>query len=351
MRFTVLNVAYPLAPVGPDAIGGAEQVLTQIDAALVRAGHESIVTACEGSAAAGSLVATPALKGPLDDHAREQARQNHRVAIASVLESKRVDLIHLHGIDFLDYLPPPGVAVVITLHLPPDWYSSEVFHLTRPDTHVHCVSAAQKRACPKNARLLPEIENGVCPGNFTPRRRKRRYALALGRICPEKGFHIALDAARESDTPFALAGKVYPYPAHERYFQEQIVPRLDRHRRFVGEAGGKKKANLLTTARCLLVPSLVPETSSLVAMEALACGTPVVAFPSGSLAEIVEHGKTGFLVQNAREMAEAIQAADQIDPEACRDAAQSRFSCERMTAQYLDMYRRIISKEDLSYAC
>ena len=346
MKLSILNVAYPMAPVGPDAIGGAEQVLAQLDQALLRAGHESWVVASAGSVTAGRLIPTPAWKGPIDESVREAARNHHRAAIASVLKSQRIDLVHLHGIDFLDYLPLPGVPVVVTLHLPPEWYAPEVFRLDRPNTYLHCVSAAQRRACPRHARLLPDIENGVCPGNFQPRP-KCRYAVALGRICPEKGFHIALDAARESSTSLALAGKVYPYPSHEQYFQEQIIPRLDRRRRFIGPAGVRRKASLLSAARCLLVPSLVPETSSLVAMEALSCGTPVVAFPSGCLAEIVEHGRTGFLVRNEREMASAIHAAQDLDPNVCRAAAQTRFSLQRMTAQYLEMYRRIAAREEL----
>src|SRR5207237_1588049 len=102
MTFTVLNVAYPLAPVGPDAIGGAEQVLTEIDAALVRAGHRSIVVACEDSFAAGTLIPIPMTRGPLDETARQAARQNHRDAIAAALARHRVDLIHMHGIDFAE---------------------------------------------------------------------------------------------------------------------------------------------------------------------------------------------------------------------------------------------------------
>jgi glycosyltransferase involved in cell wall biosynthesis len=100
---------------------------------------------------------------------------------------------------------------------------------------------------------------------------------------------------------------------------------------------------LLNEARCLLVPSTVQETSCLVAMEALACGTPVIAFPSGALVEIVEHGRTGFLVESGAQMAEAIQATVDIDPEACRSAAQARFSSLKMIERYLDAYDRIVS--------
>jgi glycosyltransferase involved in cell wall biosynthesis len=170
---------------------------------------------------------------------------------------------------------------------------------------------------------------------------KRDFALCIGRVCPEKGFHIALEAARQANIPLLLAGQVYPYEEHERYYRDEILPRLDRTRRFLGPVGFERKRRLLSAARCLLVPSLAPETSSLVAMEALACGTPVIAFPSGALADIVEHGKTGFLVDDANEMAEAIARARSIDPETCRQAARERFSADRMVAQYLQVYQQL----------
>ncbi len=341
MRLTVLNVAYPLAPAGPDTVGGAEQVLSHLDRALMRAGHRSIVIACEGSAVAGALCATGRVDGLLDQAARQAAQAQHRLAIEQALQRWPVNLIHLHGIDFLAYLPPPGVPVLVTLHLPPSWYPPEIFSLSRPQTYLHCVSAAQRRACPPGARLLPDIENGVAVDDQPTPHARRRFALALGRICPEKGFHLALEAARLADTPLLLAGEVFRYEAHERYFRDEIAPRLDAARRFLGPVGWRRKRRLLAAARCVLVPSLAPETSSLVAMEALAHGTPVIAFPSGTLADIVEHGRTGFLVRDEREMAQAIQAAGDLNPEVCRQTARRRFSLERMTAQYLELYHQL----------
>jgi glycosyltransferase involved in cell wall biosynthesis len=229
----------------------------------------------------------------------------------------------------------------VTLHLPPDWYPPDIFRPTRPDTWLQCVSASQLRNCPPSPALLPHIDNGVPLEDFETCVGKRNYALALGRICPEKGFHLALDAAAEAGSPLILAGEIFHYREHEAYFQQELLPRLDhRSRRFIGPAGLARKRRLLTGARCLLAPSLVPETSSLVAMEALACGTPVVAFPSGALPEIVEHGRTGFLVEGAREMAQAIRHVHEIRPEACRAAARERFSAERMIGQYLSLYQR-----------
>ncbi|MEW6115306.1 MAG: glycosyltransferase family 4 protein [Nitrospirota bacterium] len=343
MSLTVLNVAYPLAPVTPDAAGGAEQVLGLIDEALVRAGHRSIVLACEGSAVRGKLIATPKVQGLLDDAACHRAREYHRRAIEEALRRWDVDLVHLHGIDFNHYLPPPGTPVIVTLHLPPGWYDRDALLTDRPGTYFHCVSASQRAACPQGMSLLPDIENGVPVERLETPVSKRRFALAVGRICPEKGFHIALNAARSANVPLILAGEVFRYEAHERYFINMILPRLeDKRRVFIGPLDFERKRRFLSAARCLLVPSLAPETSSLVAMEALACGTPVIAFPSGALAQIVEHGKTGFLVNDEQEMAEAMIAAAVIDPEVCREVARRRFSAERMTQHYIEQYRKLI---------
>jgi glycosyltransferase involved in cell wall biosynthesis len=258
------------------------------------------------------------------------------------MASHPVDLVHMHGIDFKEYLPPAGAApVLVTLHLPPSWYRPEMFNAARHDVHLHCVSRSQHRACPASARLLPEIENGVPVRALDCRCRKSRVAVSLGRICPEKNVHVALEAGHRAGVAVFLAGQVFPYEAHERYFREQVAPRLDRKRRFIGAVQFRRKRRLLSAARCLLLPSLAPETSSLVAMEALACGTPVVAFPSGAVPEIVEHGVTGFIVRNAAEMAEAIEACDEIDPDRCRAVARERFALEVMVSKYFDVYKQL----------
>ncbi|HEY9510578.1 MAG TPA: glycosyltransferase family 4 protein [Verrucomicrobiae bacterium] len=341
MNLTVLNVAYPFAPTGPNAVGGAEQVVAQLDLALTRAGHDSVVIASEGSVAEGILVSMPKTPGRLDEAARQRVYEHYRNAIHELTKRWRFDVIHMHGVDFHEYLPPTGIPVLVTLHLPPHWYSPNIFKLDRPHTYFHCVSETQRRACPPCANLLPVVENGVPDEMFSRGHAKRDFTMALGRICPEKGFHIALDAAKNASVPMVLAGEVFRYETHQNYFEQQIAPRLDHARRFVGPVGLRRKRRLLSGARCLLVPSLVPETSSLVAMESLACGTPVVAFASGALADIVEHGQTGFLVENEREMAEAIRAVDVIDPDVCRQSARERFSMTRTIDNYFTIYQQL----------
>jgi CelD/BcsL family acetyltransferase involved in cellulose biosynthesis/glycosyltransferase involved in cell wall biosynthesis len=340
---TVLSVAYALAPVGPGAVGGAEQVLGTIDEGLVRAGHRSMVVACQGSRTRGTLIATPTPQKPLDT-AGGRAWEAHRAAIESALRRERVDVVHFHGLDFPRYLPRnltcPALA---TLHLPPSWYAPDVFSLPGRGIHLNCVSESQRQACPEGASLLDTIPNGIPLNRFRPAGGRGSFLAALGRICPEKGFHLALEAARRANLPLLLAGDVFAYEAHQRYFNEEIAPRLDRLRRFVGPVGPRAKWRLLSHARALLIPSLVPETSSLAAMEALACGTPVLAFRQGALPEIVEHGRTGFLVDDLDGMLEALSHLDRIDGRECRARAEERFSAESMVARYLSTYERLVS--------
>lgn len=343
MKLTVLSVAYPLTPVGPDAVGGSEQILTLLDSALTRAGHHSIVVACDGSVISGTLLGTPKWNGVLTPEIRRWAQRRHRMAIEQALKQWPVDIVHMHSLDFWRYMPS-GLPVMATLHLPPDWYPWEVFYLRRPHTYVHCVSQAQAARCPADAKMLPPIENGVDIDRLTIQLRKREFALALGRVCPEKGLHYALDAATAADVPLFLAGEVFKYKAHVDYYKTEIEPRLGRYHRFLGPAGFRKKRRLMTQARCLLIPSTVAETSSLVAMEALSCGTPVIAFPSGALPEIIEDGKTGFLVQDQHQMAEALKAVHFLDPEVCRREARQRFSAERMTGRYIERYQELTTR-------
>ena len=347
MRLTILSVAYPLAPVGPDAVGGAEQILHSLDRALVEAGHTSIVVAQEGSAVAGTLVAVRRREGTLDAAAREASWRSHRAAIASALARWPVDLIHMHGIDFANYLPPAGPPVLATLHLPPSWYPPEALFPVRPDTWLNCVSQSQQRACRPGMPLVGPVENGVPVDALQARHARRRFALVLGRVCPEKGIHNAIDAARMAGTPILVSGEVYPYAEHQRYFADEVAPRLGPEARFIGPIRFARKRRLMTAARCVLIPSLAEETSSLVAREAAACGTPAIAFGRGALPETIEHGRTGFLVQTIEQMAQAIGRAGEISPETCRRAARDRFSLQRMVAGYFRAYEELTSGQTL----
>ncbi len=337
----VLSVAYPLAPVGPGAVGGAEQVLAALDEALVAAGHRSIVIACAGSKVAGELVSLPAVDGPVTREAWGAAHASCRAAIRRVLEREPIDLVHMHGVDFHAYLPPPGPAVLATLHLPPECYPPGALRPARPRTYLQCVSRTQRLRCPPGARLLDEIENGVDLAALRPRGAPGEYALVLGRICPEKGPHLALEAGARAGVAVVLAGKVFGFPEHTAYFRTEVEPRLVPPHRFVGVVEGQAKARLVAEARCVVVPSTVHETSSLAAMEALACGTPVIGLRRGALVELVDDGVTGWLVDDVEGLARAIRDAGGLDRARCRAIAEARCSRARMCERHLARYREL----------
>jgi glycosyltransferase involved in cell wall biosynthesis len=342
---TILSIAYPFAPVREETAGGAEQVLSVLDSALVRSGTKSVVIACSGSRTAGNLIPVTRTSGLIDDKARCKVWQEVRKAINTIGKERKIDLFHMHGLDFPQYLPPSGIPVLVTLHLPLQWYAPDVFRIQRPQTYLQCVSENQRRTCPPGAVLHATIENGVPVDQMPFIVHKSDYVAALGRICPEKGYHHAISAAKKSGYPIIIAGEIYPYESHVRYFEQMIRPHIDGSDcRFIGRVGWKRKCRLIAHAHCILIPSRAPETSSLVAMEALACGTPVAAFRSGALAEIIENGKTGFIIDTEDEMADAISRARQINPMECRRAALERFSQEKMIQRYFELYQTAISE-------
>jgi glycosyltransferase involved in cell wall biosynthesis len=344
MPLTVLNVGFPLATVSPCNPGGAEQILALLDEALVKAGYRSIVVAPAGSSCRGTLLPVSAVESHLDQEKHATACQEQRSTIEKALSDFPIDLIHMHGIDFHRYLPATDVPVLVTLHLPPAWYPREIFSPERRrDFRLVCVSRSQAGYCPAEAQIEAVIENGVSLPQFhsTP---KESYVTALGRICPEKGFHLALDAATKAGLPLVLAGKVFGYPSHEQYWNEELKPRIKPPHRFLGPVGSSEKQELLSRARCLVVSSLVDETSSLVAMEAMACGTPVVALRRGALSEIVEEGRTGFVVDSPEQLPDAMLAARRLSPITCREQAVARFSSLRMTARYLRVYEHLTTQ-------
>src|SRR6201989_3276926 len=165
-RLTVLNVAYVFAPVAPDTAGGAEQVLAALDRALVGAGHRSLVVACGGSTTGGELLASAPLPAKFTEELRRRAQEEHRRRIEEALRRWPVDLVHCHGHDFAEYLPPPGVPTLVTLHLPVDHYLPEALTERRSKRYFNCVSAPHRRSFPANEAMLPEIPNGVPVGEL-----------------------------------------------------------------------------------------------------------------------------------------------------------------------------------------
>ena len=340
MSLTVLNVAYPLAPVSQATAGGAEQVLLTLDQGLVRAGHRSVVIASAASRVDGLLLPVQMPSRNLTEESKREAWAKFRGALDSALQRFRVDIIHMHGVDFGEYLPDVDVPVVASLHLPLSWYGKNLQALPAHASLV-CVSHSQAQSALPGMRVTQIIPNGLDLRQFHPTPRKGDYVLCMGRICPEKGLHIAIDAARHAKEKLLIAGNLFDYPEHRQYFEKEVEPRLGAEAAFLGAVGGRRKASLLAGAKCLLIPSLVPETSSLIAMEALASGTPVIAWRSGALPEIVAQRNTGFLVSSVYEMSHAIRRVGSIRASDCRREAEIRFSAEWMIDSYLALYEEL----------
>ncbi len=346
----ILLVAYSLAPVSDDPVGGSEQVLAQLDRALTQAGHQVTVIAQDGSITRGRLHAIPVTAGPIDDAIRHRAHWAMREAIAA--EARHHDLVHYHGLDFEAYLPPEGLPTLATLHLPLDWYSWTSLDPTRPDTWLNPVSESQLARAPwAPSHLLAPVRNGVDVARYAPGR-ARDYLLFLGRMCPEKGVETALDAATQAGARLLLAGELYPYPEHQAWFAERVRPRLGARARWLGPVTGARKARLLAGARAVLVPSTVAETGSLVTMEALASGTPVIGSAIGEIPNLLDEGVTGFTCQpgDATAFAAAIARIGELSRSAARAAALRRFSVERTTDAYIALYRRLIATSARSLA-
>src|SRR5581483_9529299 len=229
----------------------------------------------------------------------------------------------------------------ISLHLPLNWYEPRALTNVRENVSLVCVSHSQRRTAPTGVRISRVIPNGVDLERFHLARRKGGYVLYMGRICPEKGLHLAIDAAERVSATLLIAGTVFDYPEHREYFEAMIRPRVGPNALFIGAVGGRRKAHLLAGAKCLLIPSQARETSSLIAMEAIASGTPVIAWRSGALTEIIDDGRTGFLVSSVEGMARCIEHVSHLTSADCRQEAEQNFSAEQTLGHYLGFYQSL----------
>lgn len=338
---TVLSVAFALLPVSEHAAGGSEQILWQLERGLVNAGYRSFVVAAKGSSIQGCLLPTPRANCEITDEVRRAAHRAHRKAIQSLIETSSIDLIHFHGLDFTEYIPAGGPPMLATLHLPVDWYPQHIFQIPGLTLNFVSQSQAASRVDGRGADHLPVVQNGIDLSVYRKQAVKEDFILVLARICPEKGIDVALRVAHRLGLRAIVAGPVHPFVEHQDYFKRCVKPLLDDKRQYIGPVGLDEKVDLFARAKCLLAPSSVAETSSLVAMESIASGTPVVAFRSGALPEVVEDGVTGFVVGSEDEMADAVRRLDQISAENCRAIAAARYDGDRMVREYLGVYERL----------
>ncbi len=332
MSKRLLLVAYPLLPVSEASAGGAEQILFTLERELVARGWKTEVAACAGSVVSGRLMATGAAPRQLDGF--DEREREHAERVVEACAKSDFSVVLDHSGHFFRHAARVKGCVLATLHLPRALYGEQAFEGLADNVYFNCVSDSQRAEFTDLPRMLGVVRNGIAAERFSLAGRKSDYLLWLGRVCPEKAPHLAIEAARLAGLPIVLAGQVYPFRWHEDYWQQKVKPLIDGERvRWVSLPSFAEKAKLLREARALLVTSQVAETTSLVALEAMASGTPVIAFNAGALGEVVPKG-TGFIVGGVEEMAAACRTVGEIRALDCRQWVAREYSARAMADGY-----------------
>ena len=349
----VLYVSFPLLTVSDSSAGGAEQMLWVLEREMSSRGLETIVAASAGSRVSGDLFVTGDPCSRPDDFERRNREHQDRI-IAFVQQSSRdgrpFELIHDESGSFWTRAHEIDLPVLATLHLPRHFYSGDSLKSASGNVSFNCVSHSQATTFRDIPRLVGVAPNGIALDRFihdndVDVEEQRSGLLWLGRICEEKAPHLALEIARKTGLSITVAGQVYPFSYHRQYFERELLPRLQEipAARWIDSPSFEQKRRMLKSAETLLITSQVDETSSLVAMEAAACGTPVIAFNRGALAEVVEHGKTGYVVHDIPEAVKALKEIGNISPDVCRNHTMQNLSSSRMADHYAGIYKALIS--------
>ena len=342
----IAQLAPPYETVPPTCYGGTERVVATLTEELVRRGHDVTLFASGDSCTSARLV-------PIVDHALWHHPEYEDFAPFSAIalgklaaEAARFDVVHNH-LDYMGFplariLPCP---VVSTLHgrldLPELVPCFEEFR----DVPLVSISDAQRTPI-RRANWIATVHHGIDLDEFTFVPERGGYLAFLGRITPDKGVDTAIRMARRVGMPLKIAARE-PLPMEgdpnsqvdRAYYEDVIKPLLSEPGvEFIGEVGGADKDRFLGDAAALVFPIRWPEPFGLVMIEALACGTPVVAMRCGSVPEVLEHGITGFIAETEDEFVASVERIDRLDRLACRASAERRFSAGAMAEQYLEIY-------------
>jgi glycosyltransferase involved in cell wall biosynthesis len=341
----IAMLAPPWISVPSPGYGGVESVVSTLTEALVRGGHDVTLFCAPGSASAATVVTVLAESHP-DEIERSLYEVDHVAQTFDLIDlatlADRFDVIHDHcGFTGLALANRVDTPLVHTLHGP---FTPETAAFYAQHGHKGTlvgISRAQLASAPSGLETVGPIPNPIDLRAWPAHERKGDYLLWVGRIRPEKGPHRAIAAARAVDVPLVLAGVIQP--GQQEFFDREIAPHIDGDRvRFVGEVGGSAKHSLFAHARGLLMPIRWDEPFGMVIVEALACGTPVIAFPEGAARELVVDGKTGFLVQDERAMVDAIGQLPRIAAHDCRTWVSEHCDGDVVAAAYERIFRSVM---------
>jgi glycosyltransferase involved in cell wall biosynthesis len=342
MRILQLSPLWETVP--PPAYGGTEVVVSLLTEELVRLGHDVTLAASGDSQTDGELLSVYGRSLRRANDLTDRNPYDWAHIGAALAAASDFDIVHNHAGEL-----PMAMSGALTTPM-----LTTTHCMTTPDTEFIWRRYSQSyntirrwqqehfEALTPNARCGGFVYNAVDVDSFPFEADKGDDLLFLSRLAPEKGPQYAIDVARRTGRRLILAGKVDAYD--RRFFEEVVRDRIDGEQIvFYGEADAAQKRELYAKAYCLLMPITWREPFGLVMPEAMACGTPVIAFDRGSARELIVHGRTGYVVETVDEMAEAVDAIGAIDAAACRSHVRRHFSPPAMAAAYLDVYEETIA--------
>jgi glycosyltransferase involved in cell wall biosynthesis len=338
--------------VPPEKYGGTERVISTLTEQLVKRGHEVTLFASGDSKTSAKLqsvfpVSLRAAK--VQDLYGFNIPSMKNMGLAYAMHDQ-FDIIHDHNphlsLPTANICPTPVVA---TWHGP---YFPEVVEYFRLFPHVNLVSISQSQAlAAPTLKFCANVYNGLVLNQSPFSEQSQGYLLYVGRIDREKGTHVAIDVAVRLKKKLIIAGKLDDDIPHIReYYIRYVRPRLRRHAdlvTWIGEVDEAERNDLMKNSLCLLHPITWPEPFGLTLIESMACGAPVIAFRLGSIPEVIQDGRTGFVVDTFSQMVEAVGRLGQIDRRACREYALSRFNAERMADGYEAVYQKILQAKQM----
>jgi glycosyltransferase involved in cell wall biosynthesis len=324
----------------PRLYGGTERIVSYLTEELVAQGHDVTLFASGDSQTAAELVPCTKMALRLCPSVRD-AIPYHMIMLDKLRRrADEFDVVHFH-IDLLQFPLIHALAdrTLTTLHGRLDLPDLQPFYMAFPEVPLASISYSQRLPMPPNVNWVGNVYHGL-PANlpFAPEA-KGDYLVFLGRISPEKGPDSAIEIAVKAGIPLKIAAKVDK--ADTEYWSSKIEPMIRANPlvEYLGEIGEGQKAALLGGAMAMLFPIAWPEPFGLVMIEAMACGTPVIAFRSGSVMEVIDEGETGYVVPDVDSAVEAVFMAKRLDRSLVRARFEQRFTVERMTKAYLEIYR------------